>query len=88
VNTLTDPAAIKMMHMAMLYAKGASKVVTTQKVNKTPKKIVKTSNSPVATRQEAPTQPQGCDQVARANPNKQGAAANAFYASFGIDDSE
>lgn len=50
VNTLTDPAAIKMMHMAMQFSKGTSKVQTikTDKVNKTPKKIVKTSSSPSA----------------------------------------
>jgi hypothetical protein len=73
VNTLTDPAAIKMMHMAMLYAKGASKVVTTKKVNKTPKKIVKTSSSPVATRQEAPTaNRKAAIKALRANPNKTG----------------
>lgn len=47
VNTLTDPAAIKMMHMAMLYKRGAARVQTT-KVNNTPKKIVKTSSSPAA----------------------------------------
>lgn len=47
VNTLTDPVAIKIMHMAMLFKKGAAKVVTTS-VNKTPKKIVKTSSSPAA----------------------------------------
>lgn len=47
VNTLTDPVAIKIMHMAMLFKKGAAKVVTTT-VNKTPKKIVKTSSSPAA----------------------------------------
>lgn len=89
VNTLTDPAAIKMMHMAMLFAKGASKVVVTKKVNKTPKKIVKTSSSPVAARSEAPTaNRKAAIKALRANPNKSGAAANAFMASFGADDSE
>jgi hypothetical protein len=48
VNATTDPAAIKLMHMAMLYARGASKVVTTKAVNKTPQKIVKNSSSPSA----------------------------------------
>lgn len=48
VNATTDPAAIKLMHMAMLYKKGAAKVVTTKAVNKTPQKIVKTSSSPSA----------------------------------------
>jgi hypothetical protein len=42
VNSLVDPAAFKLIHMAMQYHKGAQKVVT-QKVNKAPKKIVKAS---------------------------------------------
>jgi hypothetical protein len=49
VNALVDPAAFKIIHMAMQFKKGASKVQTV-KVNKTPKKIVKTSSSPVNTR--------------------------------------
>jgi hypothetical protein len=44
VNQLTDPAAFKMLHMAMQFHKGSQKVVT-QKVNKSPKKIVKSSTS-------------------------------------------
>lgn len=48
VNAVTDPAAIKMIHMALLFSRGASKVVTTKAVNKTPQKIVKTSSSPSA----------------------------------------
>ena len=42
VNQLTDPAAFKLLHMAMQFNKGTKKVVTT-KVNKAPKKIVKTT---------------------------------------------
>jgi hypothetical protein len=42
VNQLTDPAAFKMMHMALQFHRGAQKVVTT-KVNKAPKKIVKSN---------------------------------------------
>lgn len=41
VNNLTDPAAIKMLHKAMLYDKGAKAV--TKKTNKTPKKLVKST---------------------------------------------
>lgn len=55
VNGLTDPAAFKMIHMALQFSKGASKVQTV-KVNKTAKKIVKTSSSPVANRQAPTTQ--------------------------------
>jgi hypothetical protein len=47
VNQLVDPAALKLIHMAMLFKQGASKVQTV-KVNKSPKKIVKTTSSPSA----------------------------------------
>lgn len=47
VNNLVEAPALKLIHMAMMFKKGAAKVVT-QKVNKTAKKIVKTSSSPVA----------------------------------------
>lgn len=88
VNTLTDAAAIKMMHMAMQFAKGTSKVQTikTNKVNKTPKKIVKATNAPVAREQVPVANRKAAIKALRANPNREGAAANAFYASFGGDD--
>lgn len=41
-NQLVDPAAMKLLHMAQQYKKGLSKVLTT-KVNKTPKKIIKST---------------------------------------------
>jgi hypothetical protein len=44
VDSLVDPSAFKLIHMAMQYHKGAQKVVT-QKVNKAPKKIVKASTT-------------------------------------------
>ncbi len=44
---MVDASALKIVHMAMSYAKGATKVAT-QKVNKSPKKIVKASVSPKA----------------------------------------
>jgi hypothetical protein len=44
INNLVDPAAFKLIHMAMQFHKGAQKVVT-QKVNKAPKKIVKASTT-------------------------------------------
>jgi hypothetical protein len=90
VNSLTDPVSLKVLHMAMQFAKGSQRVVTTKKVNKTPKKIVKTSSSPVHTRRDnAPlaARKQAVKEL-RANPNKTGAAANAFYASFNIDDND
>lgn len=90
VNTLTDPVALKVLHMAMQFAKGAQRVVTTKKVDKTPKKIVKTSTSPVTQRRDnAPVaaRKQAIKNL-RNNPNKTGAAADAFYASFNVDDSD
>lgn len=48
VNNLVDAPSFKLLHMAMLYKRGAAKVVATAKVNKTPAKIVKSSNTRVA----------------------------------------
>lgn len=51
VNSATDPWAIRLMHDAMLYARSRDKAaVKTVKVNKGPKKIVKTTNSPASER--------------------------------------
>lgn len=44
INQLVDPVAFKVLHKAMLYDKG--KAVATKKVEKSPKKITKTSSSP------------------------------------------
>lgn len=80
VNTLTDPVAIKIMHMAMLFKKGASKVVTTS-VNKTPKKIVKTSSSPAA----RPSKGSVANDTAMKTLKRSGsveAAQDAFLSSF------
>lgn len=45
VNNIVEAPVIKLLHMAMMYKRGATKV-TTVKADKTPKKIVKTSSSP------------------------------------------
>lgn len=52
VTALNDPAAFKVLHMAMQFAKGATKVLT-KKVNKTPTRIVKNSTSTPAVRDNA-----------------------------------
>jgi hypothetical protein len=44
INEVVDPWAIRLMHDAMLYRRGQSKVIT-KKVNKTPKKIIKTTTT-------------------------------------------
>lgn len=85
VNALTDPAAIKILHMAMQFKRGASKVIKTKGVNKTPTRIVKNSNSTPATRGTT-------EQVTRKSALKKAAqsgsmtdAANAFEALMGDD---
>jgi hypothetical protein len=49
MNALTDAPAFKVLHMAMQFQRGAKKVVT-QKVNKTPTKIVKNTTATPAAR--------------------------------------
>ena len=49
MNALTNPAAFKVLHMAMQFQRGVAKVKTV-KVNKTPTKIVKNSASAPAAR--------------------------------------
>lgn len=51
INTLVDPSSFKILHMAMLYAKGKSAVQkVVQKKKDGPKKIVKSSNNAETTR--------------------------------------
>lgn len=52
VANLVDAPAIKLLHMAMLYKRGATKVATTTKTDKSPKKIVKSNTAPVARRSD------------------------------------
>lgn len=47
IDNLVDPVAIKILHNAMLYERGKSKVIT-KVVNKTPKKVIKTTRAPEA----------------------------------------
>lgn len=46
MNNLVDAWGIRILHKAMLYDRGVKNKVTVTKVNKTPKKVVKTTNSP------------------------------------------
>ena len=48
INNLVDPVAIKMLHSAMLYNKGKS--AATSKINKSPKKLVKSTTSSEVTK--------------------------------------
>lgn len=54
VNSMVDPVAFKILHMAMQFKKGSSKVLTI-KTKKSPTKIVKTSNSSSASKAPAST---------------------------------
>jgi hypothetical protein len=84
VNNLTDPAAFKVLHMAMQFKRGASKVVT-QKVNKTPTKIVKnTAASPAARGSAAQVTAKSAVSKAKKSGSLED-AANAFEALLGDD---
>lgn len=52
VNAMVDPVAFKVLHMAMQFKRGSSKVLTV-KTNKSPTKIVKTSTSTPASKAPA-----------------------------------
>jgi hypothetical protein len=54
INALVDPVAFKLLHMAMQFKRGSSKVLTV-KTKKSPTKIVKSSGSP-ASSSTTPTQ--------------------------------
>lgn len=71
IDTLVDPSAIKLLHMAMLYHKGQTATSTAKKVDKTPKKILK--GVP-----EAVTQ--------KAKPNKVNKAFEKLQNSGSVDD--
>jgi hypothetical protein len=85
VNDITEAAAIKVLHMAMQFQRGAKKVVVTKKVNKTPTKIVKNSASSPATRgTPAQVTVKSAVQKAKKSGSMQD-AANAFEAMLGDD---
>lgn len=86
VDALVDPAAFKLIHMAMQYHKGAQKVVT-QKVNKAPKKIVKastTSAPPSKDTSKAIDRSKAVAKMKKAGGNAESTEA-AFLALFGGD---
>jgi hypothetical protein len=85
VNNLTDPGAFKILHMAMQFKRGSTKVVT-QKVNKTPTKIVKNSASAPAARSSAKTVTVKQATTKAMKSGSQDDAINAFEAMFSGDD--
>lgn len=48
MNNVVDAWALRVLHKAMLYDRGTKNKVTVTKVNKTPKKVIKTSTTPEA----------------------------------------
>jgi hypothetical protein len=85
VNAMVDPVAFKILHMAMQFKRGSSKVLTV-KTNKSPKKIVKTTSSSSASKAPASTTDRN---KAVANLKRSGSeddAVNAFLAGMADKD--
>jgi hypothetical protein len=82
VTSLNDPAAFKVLHMAMQFKKGATKVLT-KKVNKTPTRIVKNSSATPAVRDNSKklTAKTAVQKAVRSGSMDD--AANAFFAMDG-----
>lgn len=85
VNSVTDAPAIKLMHMAMLYSRGAQKVQT-KKVDKTPKKIIKSNKSSEPSTAKADTAKNAMTKLRRTGSEED--AANVFLSRFRHSDSE
>jgi hypothetical protein len=90
VANLVDASAIRIMHKAMLYdrgrAKASSKTTIVKKVDKTPKKVIKTSSAPDRTNSDSKSH---SAQFAKANAKLRETgsmddAAEAFMALAGI----
>jgi hypothetical protein len=81
VNSMVDPVSFKILHMAMQFKRGSSKVLTV-KTKKSPTKIVKTSSSASASKAPASTTDRS---KAVANLKRSGSeedAVNAFLSSM------
>lgn len=78
VNSITDPAAIKLVYMAQQYAKGKAALVKTTKKNNTVTKVVKTSKTFTPGKPVRDTK--ALKQLARSGSVDD--AANAFLANF------
>jgi len=80
VRNIVDPAAIKMMHMAMMFKRGVAKV-TTVKTDKQPKKIVKTNSAPKAPAADKALTVAKAMKTQKASGNLE-STTNAFLARF------
>lgn len=74
VNMLTNPVAFKIMHKAMLYEKGQKALEKTKKVDKTPKKVIKTSANAEATRKVTNSKNKGAEERLRRSGDIEDAA--------------
>jgi hypothetical protein len=82
VTSLNDPAAFKVLHMAMQFKNGTKKVLT-KKVNKTPTRIVKNSASTPAVRDNAKKVTAKSAVQKAKQSGSQSDAAEAFLAMMG-----
>jgi len=81
LNAMVDPISFKILHMAMQFKRGASKVLTT-KTNKSPKKIIKTSSAAPAGRAAAPVAAKNKAMAALKRTGSEADAEAAFLAGF------
>lgn len=84
VNNLVDPAAIKLLHKAMLYDKGKTESAKSSKVNKTPKKIIKEAAEPVVNKVKAKGKKEAEKRLAQTGDFDDAVAA--FMGRMAIDD--
>jgi len=87
VNQLVSAPAIKIIHMAMMFKKGASKV-TTKVVNNTPKKIIKQSSRNLQPKSSKPVAQQQKAMKALQEHGSQENATNAFLSNWQSADTE
>jgi hypothetical protein len=85
MNELVDASAIRLIHKAMLYDRGKSKVVTT-KVNKTPKKVVKSSANPSESKARSKSDPLAKATARLKRTGSVEAAEDAFMAMWASSD--
>jgi hypothetical protein len=83
VDNLVDAPSLKILHMALMYKKGASKV-STQAVNKTAKKIVKTTRTSAPSSKPVAEQQKAMKVLKKAGRVQD--AANAFLAGWATDE--
>lgn len=84
MDELVDPAAIKLIHMAMLYSKGQAAAKTLKKTDKTPKRIIK--GAPESTTQRNRVKPDKDAQKRFAKSGSIDDAAAVFMARMAAED--